>query len=254
VTLPTGSIVHARYILQGVSDRADKYTFGWTYRFGPFEGGTPTPVTSDWDGLSGFLIAFLNTHFGDQTNPLAYYLSPSVSRASNACELTYTDISNDLGATEPAGSPFAIYPFTLGPSATAMGLPEQCCQTISWRAPYLTDPEYGTHLRPRADDRNRMYFGPISQVTTQADSETPTRVAFTDQFIADVGIAMQQTFDGLFNWTGGTGGATWWLQAWSRKKAEVQQVSYYSQQAYPTTQRRRIDKRPLLLWTEYSAP
>jgi hypothetical protein len=251
MTNPVGSIIHARYILQGNSDRADKYSFGWTFYFGEFSGPAGTPDTSDWDGMSGYLIAFLNTAFGGMVEPLSYYLSPSLSRAGNASELVYTDVSNSLGTGEPAGSPFAIYPFTLGPAATAMGLPEQVCQTISWRASYGTDAEYGTHVRPRADDRNRMYFGPLSSVTTQADSETPTRVEFTPQFISDVGIAITTVEAQLLEYHSSEPPNGWALCAWSRKEAAVKYAQYYSQQQFPTTQRRRIDKRPLLLWTEF---
>ena len=247
---PPGSILHCRYLLRDNSDRSLTFSFGWTWQC--WDGTSlQSPSGSDLTNLSTALVAFMNTTLGGATNPISDYIGPSASRATNASEVVMYDIANALGRGELAGSPYSVVPFTLGPAGQTSNLPEQVCQTLAWRANYGPDPEFGTHLRPRADDRNRMYIGPLILATTTMDAESPGRVEFTTGFLSDCYKAFSTTYSTLLppEYTGNA----WELVAWSRKLAAVKPATEFSQNLYPTTQRRRIDKRPLLAWTQLLA-
>lgn len=247
---PVASIMHARFILSDSSDRSSKYSFGITAALEDGVGGLVGAGSTDINNLTGTLIDFLNTTIGSAAHPLCFYLGHSASRASNASEIALFDVSNALGLHEIAGPPYTVLPFTLGASSTAQTVPEQVCQTIAWRAGYGSDEEFGTHTRPRADDRNRMYFGPLSTATYTEDEETPTRVTFNTQFQTDVFDAFVGMRNALL--TNGGSSNEWVVMAWSRKNAAIKPAIDFSQQLYPTTQRRRISKRPNLIWTPLS--
>lgn len=244
---PVGSILHCRYVLPDSSDRSAKYSFGWTFQIKDNTDSLITPSGAQLSNLTTNLIAFLNTLWGSQVNTMASYISPSASRGTNASELVAYDIANALGSGELAGSPYTVVPFTLGAAAAYQGLPEQVCQVLSWRANYGSDPEFGTSTRPRADDRNRMYFGPLHVNTTTTDTESPSRIIFTPGFLNDSYKAIEGVYGALF--PGTITSYAWELLAWSRKLAAVKVATEYSAQNLPTTQRRRLSKRGLNTWT-----
>lgn len=250
MTNPANSVLKVRYLYKCNSDRSLTYSFG--FAIANFLPGSVLDSLSDDQiiALSDILPAFVNTAPPGSSTALGYYLSPSISRATNDAEVTLTDISNQLGLHEPAGSPFSIIPFTPTGTSGSGGLPEQVCQTISFRANYGTDPEFGTHLRPRASDRNRLYFGPLSSTTIQADSETPSRIEFATTFLDNCSNSLTKLQTDLAGDTG-TDSSAPSLVAWSRKEAAVKPCVDYSQQLFPTTQRRRIDSRPPLMWTAF---
>lgn len=243
---PVGSILHARWLLSDNSDRSQKYSFGATFSCYDGTETLVTPGAADLLFLTDTLIAFLNTALGTNPAPLGAALGTSASRVSNASELVLYDIANALGLGELAGSPYDVTPFTLAASDGFQGLPEQVCQTVSWRAEYGSDAEFGTHTRPRANDRNRMFLGPLSVATITSDTEMPSRIEFTTAFLGHVHEAFVTTMASL-----STATATdhFVLQAWSREKAEVKPAEEFSEQLYPTTQRRRLSSRPNLSWT-----
>lgn len=247
MTNPAQSVLHMRWVLKDVTDRSNTYTFGITVAHTDSDGVLASFPSGDLEQIADAGIDFVDNVATGAVQPLGYYLSHSCSRASNDGLITLTDVSNALGSHEVAGSPIYDAPFTLTGGASSLGWPEQCCQTISWRADYGTDPEFGTHTRPRADDRNRMFFGPLSSYVAAEGSEVPTRVQFSPQFLGDVTaafihlsgeiLALDETDTGIS-----------WIAAWSRKNAAVKRAVEHSQQLYPTTQRRRNNVRPPLSW------
>lgn len=246
---PIGSILHTRYLLSGNSDRSSKFSFGLTTQF--FNVTTSelvTPLSADLGNLTSAMIAFLNSNPPTRGEQLSEFISPAASRGANASELASYDVSNALGLHELAGSPWSVSAFTLNATGNNP-LPEQVCQTVAWRANYGADPEFGTHDRPRADDRNRMYLGPLVTNVIQSDSESPIRTEFTTDFLSLISAAFDQMVTAFTANTGGTANVAIQLVAWSRKLAAVKPAAEFSQQLFPTTQRRRLDVRPNLVWT-----
>jgi len=114
---------------------------------------------------------------------------------------------------------------------------------LSFRSNYGTDPEFGSHTRPRADDRNRIYFGPLITSAIHSDAETPPNIVFTGNFLSDGEIAMaafNAQVNGLTDWQ--------WVR-WSRKNAAVAQIVDVASDIVPDTQRRRATKRSNLVWS-----
>jgi hypothetical protein len=246
---PDMSVIHARWQFVLNSDRSTKASFGATFGFYDTDGGLTGAEPSDITQLYNACLDYIQEVQGDASHALGFYLSSSLSRGDNEAEITFTDVSNALAKGEAAGSPFAIYQYTLIAAQEAQALPEAVCQVVSWRAAYGTDPEYGTHTRPRADDRNRQYFGPLTVGAITSDAESPSRVEFSTYILSDINAAFTQCFSPTTN---ETSGSTQNIVAWSRKEAAVKIAVDFSQQLYPCIQRRREDSRPLLDWTPIS--
>lgn len=244
---PVGSILHSRFLIPDNSDRSSVYSFGMTFQCYNAASELITPSGADLTALNDALIYFLNTAATGQTNALAYYMGISASRATNACEIAHYDISNALGLHEPAGSPYSVLPFTLANAASTPAFPEQVAHVIALRTNYGLDPEFGTGTRPRADDRNRLYFGPLNADCFTSDAESPVRCKMNPNFTDDVFTAYSRLYATLLPEVATSD--FWMPSVWSRKSAAVKQISEFSQDLYPCTQRRRLSKRSNLLWT-----
>lgn len=243
---PVGSILHSRFILQDNSDRSSKYSFAFNVECRDSVGALVTPAGADLTSLEEQLVFWLNSLATGQTNALAYYIGISASRATLASEIAFFDISNALGLHEPAGSPYTVYPFTLGNAASTPAFPEQVAHVVALRTAYGTDPEYGTHLRPRANDRNRLFFGPLNADCFTSDAETPVRCKMNPNFTGDMVAATTYLFSQLLAPIGT--GNSWLPVVWSREKASVAPISFMAQDVYPRTQRRRTSKTSNLVW------
>lgn len=248
---PVGSILHNRWTLSDVTDRSSKYTFGITTQMVDSVGGLVTPLAGDIEVLQVALQQFLQQDATGQTNSLQTYLSQACSQANNASEIVSYDVSNALALHEVTGPPYAISPFTLVIPSGEVNLPEQVAQVISWRTNYGTDEEFGTNTRPAADDRARMYFGPLNVAALAFEAGSPGRSKWSTTFLDDVSVAFNQMNTVLLANAGGTSGQSWQIVVWSRKLGVVKIAYDFSQQLYPATQRRRLDVRPNLVWTPF---
>jgi hypothetical protein len=171
------------------------------------------------------------------TNSMAHYLAPSVDIGANHCSIEVYDITSHLDGS-PHGSPVAAGNWTLTGTTENPSLVEGIAACVSYRANYGTDVEFGVGTRPRARDRNRHYFGPLTANTVTLPTDG-TRVKFTSGFINDCLYNTKQV-----EVITGTGIAPdqWNLQVWSRKGAFVKPVAEYWMDDRPDYQRRRSDQ------------
>jgi len=199
------------------------------------------------------LEAFLNSTLAGQTNPLCYYISGNMSRATNACSISWTDITAALNGT-PAGSPFRTDQFTLGASSGHADLPPGCCAVIALRADYGSELEHGvtvsmpstdsaidqgapaTHMgveRPRARSRGRLYFGPLENYA----SPSTNAGLLSSTFAADLATAV----NGLIDTHNTVSANQFNVVNWSRRNASVAPYTHYFINEAFGYQRRRAD-------------
>lgn len=230
---------HFRAIFLTNTDRSSKVTNGFTAEWTDV-GSDPGP--SDISDLATAVQDFYNVAADGMTQTMSKWMGPQIDRGAEAASVTATNITGHLDGS-PAGSPYAEYPFTLTDAAGGAGIPDQVCLVCSFRSNYGTDPEFGSHVRPRADDRNRIYFGPLITASVAADEESPPNIMFTGNILSDATIAMAAfsvQVAGLTSWQ--------WVR-WSRKNAAVAQVVDTACDLVPDTQRRRATKRSNLVWS-----
>lgn len=235
----TQQVVHARITLPQVNTLEDQASIGLTIE------ATGSNTTLDLPGIiDPALIGYINGPVTGMTNPLAYYLSPDISRATNAVQITYTDVTAHLDGS-PAGSPVHVSSFTLGAAASAAGLPTQVAACVGYRAPYGSDVERGTTAtlpstdaaidqgapsthsgvtRPRARDRGRIYLGPLNKVCSHNLQVASGSVNLLDSaFVTDLTAWCHAVF--LTHLSGDPN--QWNVVNWSRRAARVQSVGFF---------------------------
>jgi hypothetical protein len=90
---------------------------------------------------------------------------------------------------------------------------------MSFRADYGSDPEHGGSTRPRADDRGRVYIGPLHLVAI-AEITLPS-----GQVIAQPLQQMNDTISGALTTLINTSFThNWQLSVWSRKHGQFKPV------------------------------
>jgi hypothetical protein len=204
-------------------------------------GGTPAGSANTLALIGSNLF---NTVGAGASLPMSSYLGSQADRGTNHCVTNVYDVTAHLDGT-PHGSPVATMLWTLGASIGAPNLPESVAACVSYRADYGTDVEFGAptgvetgRTRPRAQDRGRLYFGPLVQGV--AISEVPTgRVHFTTQFITDCLANVKQML--IVNGGDSEFGNQWGLSTWSRKGAVMKGITEFWMDDRPDTQRRRAD-------------
>lgn len=183
--------------------------------------------------------AFYNTAGGSMGAPMSAYMNPTLDHGSNHSTLTAYDITAHLNGS-PAGAPVAAETWTFGavtPPSTSTFLPAQCAACLSFRSDYGSDVEFGSHTRPRARDRNRIYLA-INSSTLQRDATT-NRAELSAGFISD---ALEAMF--LLSETHGSGGTTYDWRVWTRVGAAVKLPVEAWLDNQVDTQRRRVDPAP----------
>lgn len=250
----TQQVIRSRVLIPSTVTNIDNVSMDFTWEATGSStnidfGSSPNPAS--------VLIAFYNTVSGG-TNPLSYYMANSLSRVTNACQITHTDVTAHLDGTA-AGPPFRTDTFTLGAAASATDLPGAVCAAVGYRANYGTASEHGptvsmptpddaidygapaTHMgvsRPRARMRSRFFFGPLCNSNVVL---APAGGLLASQFHNDMGASMQTlltTFNSAlanqFN-----------LVVWSKRSAGVTTAkNYYVNEAF-ATQNRRSDPSAL---------
>jgi hypothetical protein len=200
------------------------------------------PVSADFAAAATALEGLYNN--GAFEYAISSVISTEVSRVANACSVEFYNVTGALGVGEAMGSPVAIVDWTMGPNSGGAGnqsLPAQIASVLSFRTTYGSDVEFGVHTRPRADDRGRIYLGPLSGKVLGTDGDTPPRCVFTSDWLSVISQELSLLITNL-------NAANWQLMVWSRKEAAMKVVDEKSADLVPDTQRRRADNRGLLVW------
>lgn len=218
--------------LPSLDPTVDDSTNGFVFKS---DTATAPPGTN---ALFNHVVGFYNTVNTGQTVALCSYISQVIDRTIGHMNLTAYNITSHLDGT-PHGAPVAAFSSgLLGAASGSTPLPEGCAATLSWRADYGSDVEFGPGTRPRARDRNRLYLGPLNSSAITADSATH-RCELTPQFITDALHAM------FFLSTSVTIGADDWVwQVWSRKNADTKLPTEGWLDNRVDYQRRRSDPSP----------
>jgi hypothetical protein len=198
----------------------------------------PAATDNSWYAtVVGPLQTFWNNAPAGGVNPISHYISQVMDRGASVSEFIFYDITGHLNGS-PHGAPFATYTWTLGAAGTSGRLPEGVAATVSFRADYGSDVEFGSGTRPRSRDRNRFYLGPLtSDVLSNATS--PAHSHFTSQFMTDCMealAALQADLQALAHEVN--------FMVWSRKNAALKQPILTYMDDRPDYQRRRSDPSP----------
>jgi hypothetical protein len=204
---------------------SNEFHFAWA--------GTGTPATSDWNALATDVAGFYVTS-SSAGHPSGYYLSPAVSRVANAHEVAIYA----LDMADPAhyyGSPVTVGSFTIATGFTGQGMPNEVAVVVSYRADYGSDPEHGGTTRPRADDRGRIYFGPLDA----AASGTLTVLGLSVPVVSSALLTLLSAQISLLATTAFS--HHWQMMVWSRKRQQMKEaISKAINQDFDTQERRGL--------------
>jgi len=176
-------------------------------------------------------------------NAIAGRVGEQVSRTANAIESAAYDL--DMADIHHAfGSPVTLLMWTLGASTATGPLPNEMAAVISFRADYGTDPEHGGTTRPRADDRGRIYIGPLdrsaSQVVTLPSGQKYAVLEAT--FVSDMSTAISAL-------KSAASGHGFDLGVWSRKNAVMKDAIFKSvDQSFDVQRRREVEPPGIHTW------
>src|SRR5215831_14312925 len=177
-----------------------------------------TQDISDVSSLVSQVAASLNSTPAGGTVAVGTYLSTVLSRSSNQSLVDVYDVTGHLNGT-PAGSPVLASAFTLSAAGTTGVFPEGVACVITLQAPYGTDVEFAPGARPRARDRGRIYFGPISASTASNEAVTNrtyvgsgTQTNLT-KWIKSINVITTTSHTVIYN-----------LAVWSRKNAAMKSL------------------------------
>ena len=246
----TQQVCRARVTIPSTSDYVDQVSINLTLEATGSDTGLDFSTSQTPQAK---IEAFFNSTVSSQTNPMSYYLSNLLSRSSDACTITWTDVTGHLDGT-PAGSPFRTDTFTLGSGTGEFPMPAGTGLCFGMRADYGTAIEHGpmtslpstddaidqgappTHLgqeRPRARLRGRFYLGPMNG--SVAINNTTGLVS--DALLADAEYAV----NGLIDTANTVSANQFNVVAWSRRAATVNPMTFYFVNEYFAYQRRRAD-------------
>lgn len=261
------TVLHGRLYLPDGTTFEDTASVGFTIASNTDVGIPPVEMVT-------WITDMFNETVAGQTNPLAFYISPEVTRGGSGCPIEIYDISNNLGGT-PVGSPVLVSAMTLGMNySEALSLPAQIAAVVAYRSAYGTDIEKGvagtaksdhraikegapaTHAditKPRARDRGRIYLGPLSQyaLLSQPDGDLGTAGQLGTVFMADLQLQFASAFGADI---GGTVPFT--PSVWSRVGAVVKPIAFYAIDAAVGVIRKRADTvvNRVLSWAATGAP
>jgi hypothetical protein len=155
---------------------------------------------TDYPNLLARVDDFYNAVQVGATQPLAAYMSPSVSRGADSIICRAYDITGHLDGS-PHGSPIATRGDTMNsisPGATALPREVACVLTLrgtAWEdmpveAPDGSDP--GTAVdRPKQRHSGRVYFGPLNSIAndTASSRSRPHSQLRSDMLLAAADLA-----------------------------------------------------------------
>lgn len=230
----TQQVCKARVVLPSIVNGTDNCSMDFTFE----ATGSDTGLDfTDSITPQSALTDFFNTAVGSE--PVAYYLSSDLSRASNACSISWTDVTAHLDGS-PAGTPFRTDFFTLGASGGGFPMPPQFAAVVAYRRDYGSDLEHGasaslpssesaidqgapaTHTgvtRPRARDRGRIYVGPLTSLVQGSTGGGTWAATFATNLV--------DSFNSLANTQNPTLHNQFNLVQWSRRGASINSVRWY---------------------------
>lgn len=225
------SNLRLRLIMTSLSPVIDNCGFDLSY-FTTFT----TQDLTDVSDLVNFVTGSINSIPTGATNAPSYYIGSTISGVATASIVDVYDVTNHLNGS-PAGSPVLMS--TWGPSLglVTQGPPEGVCATITLQAPYGTDVEFAPGARPRARDRGRIYFGPLSAhglsqeaTTNRITLNTSIRTDLT-KWIKAINVHTTAPHSVVYN-----------LGVWSKKNAAMKSLQECWMDDRPDYQRRRADQ------------
>lgn len=170
--------------ISGIPKDAAQNTFSWIM--------PGSLLLTDMTEIHSAIQEFYNTAVG-AGNPLASYISDSISRASNAVTMTTYAIPA-LGGH--LGAPVDIATFTLATSVGTSQLPSELAVCLSFHGDYTGLVEFAGGTRPRARTRGRIYLGPLSTaILTETRDATTHREAVNAQLRTDLAGAAARLRD-----------------------------------------------------------
>lgn len=223
---------------------ADSVTNSWAVA-----GPTPSNTAGAINSVVGAFNAFYNAATG--VIGIGTWISPTISRVTNACTLRLYDLTANLGEGDLHGSPMAVSPFTLSASSVPEPLPEEVAVVLtiegegrSTAAVEIVDPtpeprsEFDSRLalkdRPKQRRTGRVFIGPLNQGAVQdvADIARP-HTSMRDDILA-AAVELNDNLTAINPVEGEIG-----LGVWSRVDATVRFVEAFSMDNSFDTQRRR---------------
>lgn len=179
--------------------------------------GTGTPATADWNQLATDTAGFYVTTITATSHSVGSYLSPSINRVSNTHEVSIYA----LDMADPHhyyGSPVTVGSFSMPVASSSLGLPQEIALVGSYRADYGTDPEHGGATRPRADDRGRVYVGPLCDAANTGVTIAGMKLSVPDPIFIN-------TLSGALSLLATTAFAHHWqMCVWSRKRSQFKEA------------------------------
>lgn len=169
------------------------------------------------------------------THSLLELWGPTISRASGSGITKAFDVTGHLNGT-PHGPPIVTASFTPSAAFGGVGLPEGVCIVVTLQSPYGSDDEFLSGTRPRARDRGRIYFGPISTNALSPEATTNRSVVASATMTNLLGFVKS-----IASITPATG-QTYVLSVWSRRAALMKPLSQAWVDDRPDYQRRRADQ------------
>lgn len=207
-------------------DVVNDFAFAWS--------GAGTPTTTDLTNLTACLYNFYNITPTGGTNPVGYYMSGMVSRATLGCTVKYYDMHDPIA--EPFGSPLLVDHFTFGLAGTAAGddYPNEVSIVLSLSAVIAPGT---THL---GRSRGRIFIGPLHRRCSDLTSLTP-RPSSTCR--TDFGLAAHQLASQAV-------GADFAWSIWSRADHVLKVIAGgWVDDAFDTQRRRGIDATTRTAWS-----
>lgn len=168
---------------------------------------TAQTVDDDITGITPVVAKLYNNAYG--VNSMAHYISGAASRAANAVEVRYYDVTTHLDGS-PVGPPFEVDTFTLAANDGTEAGPNQCCATLSF---YDGKDAEGT---TRGDHRGRLFLGPL-QSSAYAGSAADPNAELNNNFLASAVASIKGFADDLL-------ALDVLFSVWSRKDAMVRTV------------------------------
>lgn len=223
--------LHVKLILPTLSPLLDNVTWDFSY-FTTFT----TQDATDLSQLATTLVGKVNAIPTGGVAAINSYVSPTIDRGSTKCGWQIYDVSAHLNGT-PAGSPVLIGSWTLGGTPADAPIPEGVAATVTLQAPYGTDVEFLPNTRPRARDRGRLYFGPLS-ISTLDNDVTTHRTKLKTNFMGD----LTKWIKDVNVITSAAHTVVWNLAVWSRKNAAMKSLQEVWVDDRPDYQRRRTDQ------------
>lgn len=233
---PSNTSYHVRVNFAAKSQPSNYITNGWNVLWN----GTGTPTTTDLTTAANDIWSFYNSVFGG-SNSISQFLGIQCSRVTNdvIIDVYNVDLLDDR---HHLGTPVLTLLKTLGAAVTSTALPAEVSVCLSIRSAYGTDPEHDGVTRPRAQDRGRIYIGPLD--TSAASSTTATgggNVVVSSALGSQLVTASQGIKTALQ-------GHNWAWAVWSRSDKVFKIVSYIAQDGFFDTQRRRGPQQALQTW------